>query len=69
MQVDPEIITTIINKITEEVSDEEIDKLVAFFREERKIVFANEAKKPRSTLNKAAAKIELDKISTDDLEL
>lgn len=69
MQIDPEIITTIINKITEDVSDEEIDQLIAFFREERKIVLANEAKKPRSALNKAAAKVELDKISTEDLEL
>ena len=42
-ELDPNIVTTLIEKIVEDITDEEIDTLIAFFRKERQAVIVAEA--------------------------
>lgn len=71
-ELDAGAITQLIDKIVDDITDAEIDALIAFFRKERETVLLAEAqgtKAKRSNLNKAAVKVELENISTTDLEL
>jgi hypothetical protein len=71
-ELDPNVITTLIEKIVEDISDEEIDTLIAFFRKERIAVISAEAsgkKAKRTNLDKAATAALAKDITTSDLEL
>jgi len=68
----PNIITTLIEKIVDDISDSEINELIAFFRKERIATIQAEAtgkKQKKPNLDKEAAKAQIQKISLDELEL
>jgi hypothetical protein len=71
-ELDPNVITTLIEKIVEDITDEEINTLIAFFRKERTAVVYAEAsgkKAKRINLDKAATAALAKDITTSDLEL
>ena len=71
-ELDPNIVTTLIEKIVEDITDEEIDTLIAFFRKERQAVIVAEAagrKAKKPNLDKAATAALAKDITTSDLEL
>lgn len=71
-ELDPNIITTLIDKIVDDITDAEIDTLIAFFRKERIAVITAEQtgkKAKRTNLDKAATAALAKDITTSDLEL
>ena len=71
-ELDANVITTLIEKIVEDISDSEIDSLISFFRKERIAVITAEAqgsKAKRTNLDKAASLALAKEIKTEDLDL
>jgi ribosomal protein L1 len=71
-ELDPNIITTLIEKVVEDISDAEIDTLIAFFRKERIAVITAESqgtKAKKTNLDKAASLALAKEIKTEDLDL
>ena len=72
VELNPNILGEVLNKAAPELTDEEVDKLIAALRAERGQVLAAEAagkNKPRSTLDAAAGKAAALALKFEDLDL
>lgn len=68
MQLSPEALEQVISKEVEEVTEEDLDKLIAHFRAERQNFLANEASGKRASTSKpktAAKNAELASLISD----